>query len=60
MDAAGRGEQQALIYDSPVTGTKRSYTYAELLEITSRFAGVLCGLGVFQGGPRGDLHADDP
>jgi propionyl-CoA synthetase len=46
---AGRGEQQALIYDSPVTGTKRSYTYAELLEITSRFAGVLCGLGVSKG-----------
>ncbi len=46
---AGRGEQQALIYDSPVTGTKRSYTYTELLEITSRFAGVLCGLGVSKG-----------
>ncbi|MDT5005461.1 MAG: propionyl-CoA synthetase [Mycobacterium sp.] len=56
---AGRGEQQALIYDSPVTGTKRSYTYAELLEITSRFAGVLCGLGVSKRRPRGDLHADD-
>src|SRR6476659_4399176 len=36
---AGRGEQPALIYDSPVTGPKRSYTYTELLEITSRFAG---------------------
>jgi propionyl-CoA synthetase len=46
---AGRGEQQALIYDSPVTGTKCSYSYAELLEITSRFAGVLCRLGVSKG-----------
>ncbi|MDF2825212.1 MAG: acyl-CoA synthetase [Mycobacterium sp.] len=44
--AAGRGEQAALIYDSPVTGVKRTYTYAELLDQTARFAGVLRGLGV--------------
>ena len=32
----GRADQTALIYDSAVTGTERSYTYAELLEQTSR------------------------
>ncbi len=37
---AGRGDQPALIYDSPVTGTKRTYTYRELLDQTARFAGV--------------------
>ncbi|CAN5418998.1 propionyl-CoA synthetase [soil metagenome] len=47
--AAGRGEQAALIYDSPVTGTKRTYTYTELLDQTARFAGVLRGLGVGKG-----------
>ncbi len=45
----GRGEQAALIYDSPVTGTKRMYTYAELLAEVERFAGVLRGLGVDKG-----------
>ncbi len=47
--AAGRGDQPALIYDSPVTGIKRSYTYSELLDETARFAGVLRGLGVGKG-----------
>ncbi len=47
--ANGRGEQPALIYDSPVTETKRTYTYAELLDETSRFAGVLKNLGVVKG-----------
>ena len=46
---AGRGEQPALIYDSPVTDTKRTYTYAELLDQTARFAGALRGLGVDKG-----------
>ncbi|MBV9208388.1 MAG: propionyl-CoA synthetase [Actinobacteria bacterium] len=45
----GRAGQPALIYDSPVTGTQRTYTYAELLEEVARFAGVLRGLGVGQG-----------
>lgn len=45
----GRGEQAALIYDSPVTDTKRQYTYAQLLDQVSRFAGVLAGLGVAKG-----------
>jgi propionyl-CoA synthetase len=45
----GRGGQPALIYDSPVTGTTRTYTYAQLREEVARFAGVLRGLGVGQG-----------
>ena len=45
----GRGDQAALIYDSPVTGSGRTYTYAELLDEVARFAGVLRGLGVGQG-----------
>ena len=44
-----RGDQPALIYDSPVTGSKRVYTYRELLDQTARFAGVLRGLGVEKG-----------
>lgn len=45
----GRGEQAALIYDSPVTGAKGTYTYRELLDQTARFAGALRGLGVEKG-----------
>ena len=33
---AGRGEQAALIYDSPVTGTQRTYTYRELRDEVAR------------------------
>ncbi len=47
--ADGRADRPALIYDSPVTGTKRVYTYAELLDETARFAGALRGLGVGKG-----------
>ncbi|WP_272937658.1 propionyl-CoA synthetase [Mycolicibacterium moriokaense] len=46
---AGRGDQPALIYDSPVTAMKRTYTYRELLDLTARFAGALRGLGVTKG-----------
>jgi len=46
---AGRGEQPALIYDSPVTGTQRSYSYRQLMDEVARFAGVLRGLGVVAG-----------
>ncbi|MEA1903980.1 MAG: propionyl-CoA synthetase [Actinomycetota bacterium] len=46
---AGRGEQAALIYDSPVTGTIETYTYAELQDLVSRFAGGLRSLGVEKG-----------
>ena len=35
----GRADQIALIYDSPVTGTVKSYTYRELLDEVARFAG---------------------
>jgi propionyl-CoA synthetase len=47
--AAGRGDQPALIHDSPVTGTRRSYDYTELTELTAKFAGVLRALGVAKG-----------
>jgi propionyl-CoA synthetase len=47
--AGGRAEQAALIYDSPVTGTQRTYTYGELLDAVARFAGGLRGLGVGRG-----------
>lgn len=46
---AGRGDQSALIYDSPVTGVKETFTYDQLLAEVSRFAGVLRSLGVQQG-----------
>ena len=42
----GRADQPALIYDSPVTNTRRTYTYAELLDRTARLAGRLRELGV--------------
>jgi propionyl-CoA synthetase len=45
----GRGEQPALIYDSPVSGARRTYTYRELLDETARFAGALRSLGVDKG-----------
>src|ERR1700719_1736546 len=45
----GRGDQAALIYDSPVTGTGRTYSYRELLEEVARFAGLLRGLDVGAG-----------
>src|SRR5665648_423606 len=46
---AGHGDQVALIYDSPLAGSTRTYTYRELLDETARFAGVLRGLGVEKG-----------
>ena len=46
---AGRGDQLALVYDSPVTGTKLTYSYRELLDATARFAGGLRELGVGKG-----------
>ena len=45
----GHGDRLALIYDSPVTDAKSTYTYASLLNEVARFAGVLRGLGVEQG-----------
>ncbi|MEV7623203.1 propionyl-CoA synthetase [Actinoplanes sp. NPDC089786] len=46
---AGRGEQPALIHDSPVTGVLRSYTYRELRDEVAVFAGALRNLGVERG-----------
>ena len=47
--ADGRAAQPALIWDSPVSGSLRIYTYGELLDETARFAGVLRSLGVSRG-----------
>ena len=46
---AGRGDQNAIIYDSPITGHKSTLTYAELQQQTAKFAGMLAGLGVEKG-----------
>lgn len=45
----GRAEQTALIWDSPVTGQQASYTYQQLLDEVSRFAGVLATRGIDKG-----------
>ncbi|MBX5472780.1 MAG: propionyl-CoA synthetase [Acetobacteraceae bacterium] len=47
--AAGRGAQPALIWDSPMTGRKVSFSYAELRDRTARVAGALAQLGVRRG-----------
>ncbi|KAI4888829.1 hypothetical protein NFI96_023938 [Prochilodus magdalenae] len=46
---AGRGDQPAIIHDSPVTGTKQIITYRELQDQVSRLAGVLVKHGVKKG-----------
>jgi len=45
----GRGEQTALIYDSPVTDQIKSFTYRELRDKVALFAGVLAAHGVGKG-----------
>ncbi|MDH4231721.1 MAG: propionyl-CoA synthetase [Nitrospirota bacterium] len=45
----GRGDQVALIYDSPVTKTIQKFTYREVLDLVAKFAGVLKGQGVEKG-----------
>ena len=45
----GRADQAALIYDSPVTGTKMVYSYRELRDEVARFAGALRAQGVERG-----------
>src|SRR2546422_378474 len=45
----GRGDQPALVYDSPVTGTIKTFTFRELLSEVARFAGVLVGQGAGKG-----------
>lgn len=46
---SGRGDQAAIIYDSPASGSKRTLTYKELLSQVANFAGVLKSKGVKKG-----------
>jgi len=45
----GRGDQLALIYDSPVTNSIKTFTYIELRDKVAGFAGALARLGVAKG-----------
>src|SRR5215475_15501130 len=45
----GRGDQAALIYDSPVTSRKKSFTYRELRDQASKLAGAIAAQGVRYG-----------
>ncbi|RKZ44222.1 MAG: propionyl-CoA synthetase, partial [Gammaproteobacteria bacterium] len=45
----GRADQDALIYDSPVTNTIKRFSFRELRDLTSNFAGVLTDQGVSKG-----------
>ena len=45
----GRGGQPALIYDSPLAGTRKSFTYAELKDEVEALAAVLIDLGIVKG-----------
>ncbi len=45
----GRAEQPALIWDSPVTGKQKTYTYRELRDEVAQFAGGLQKLGLVKG-----------
>ncbi|MCF6247752.1 MAG: AMP-binding protein, partial [Desulfobacula sp.] len=45
----GLGDQNAIIYDSPVTNTIKKYTYSELQTLVAKFAGVLDSKGVVKG-----------
>jgi len=46
---AGRGDQLALIHDSPITGSVAKLTYRDLRDRVARFAGALVSLGVAKG-----------
>lgn len=45
----GRGDQAAIIYDSPITGRQKRITYSELRDKVARCAGVLTELGIVKG-----------
>ena len=45
----GRGDQAALIYDSPVTDSKKTYSYRELRDRVAKTAGMLVNKGVVKG-----------
>ena len=47
--AGGRADQVAIIYDSPITGTKSKITYAELKDKVAMLAGGLKARGVTKG-----------
>ena len=47
--AAGRGDQDAIIHDSPITGTCQHVTYAQLQDRVARLAGALTARGVGMG-----------
>jgi propionyl-CoA synthetase len=47
--AAGRGDQPALIWDSPMAYRVERITYSEMLERTAKLAGALAALGVNKG-----------
>ncbi len=46
---SGRGNQTAIIWDSPVTNQVQKYTYKELTDKVAKFAGALRSLGVNKG-----------
>ena len=45
----GKGDKTALIYDSPITGNKAKFTYNQLKDKVSKFAGALDSQGVKKG-----------
>lgn len=45
----GRADQHALIYDSPITGQVKQYTYRELRDEVAKLAGVIRAMGVEKG-----------
>ena len=45
----GNGNKIAIIYDSPITGTKKTFTYKTLKEEVSLFAGALVNQGISKG-----------
>ncbi|XP_047034569.1 acyl-CoA synthetase short-chain family member 3, mitochondrial isoform X2 [Helicoverpa zea] len=47
--ASGKGDQVALVHDSPLTDTVRKITYSEIQDQVSRLAGKLASLGVTRG-----------
>ena len=46
---AGRGDQKAIIYDSPITDSASTMSFSELKKATACFAGMLARLGVGKG-----------
>lgn len=47
--SSGRGDQLALVYESPVTGQRATFTYSELLKKVTRTAGMIAEAGVGKG-----------